>query len=106
MEPWVIILSIIAVYCVIVILIGVAGRGKGITTLEEYYVGGRSIGPFVSYLTYVATFHSSFAFLGAAGQIYTRGISFFAIFTSCVVSPMMIYFIGRPVWYLGKSIIS
>lgn len=35
--------------------------------------------------------------------MYTSGISFFATFTSCVVSPLMIYFIGRPVWYLGKK---
>ena len=103
MPDWIIILSIIAVYCLIVIMIGVLGRTKSVGTLEDYYVGGRSIGLFVSYFTYVATFHSSFAFLGAAGQIYSRGISFFAVFTSCVVSPMMIYFIGRPVWYLGKK---
>ncbi len=103
MQPWTISLIIIAIYCIIVILIGVASRDKGISTLENYYVGGRSIGPFVSYFTYVATFHSSFAFLGAAGQIYTSGINFFAVFTSCVVSPLMIYFIGRPVWYLGKK---
>ncbi len=104
MADWIIIVSIIAVYCVLVLGIGVFGRSKGGTaSLEEYYVGGRSIGPFVAYFTYVATFHSSFAFLGAAGQIYTTGIRFFATFTSCVVSPLMIYFIGRPVWYLGKK---
>ncbi|MFY9177657.1 MAG: sodium:solute symporter family protein [Caldicoprobacterales bacterium] len=103
MAPWIISLIIISIYCIAVILIGIASRDKGVSTLENYYVGGRSIGPFVSYFTYVATFHSSFAFLGAAGQIYTNGINFFAVFTSCVVSPLMIYFIGRPVWYLGKK---
>lgn len=103
MEPWITSLIIISIYCVAVILIGIASRDKGVSTLENYYVGGRSIGPFVAYFTYVATFHSSFAFLGAAGQIYTSGINFFAVFTSCIVSPLMIYFIGRPVWYLGKK---
>lgn len=103
MADWVIILSIIAAYCVLVIGIGVVGRTKATGSLEDYYVGGRAMGLFVSYFTYVATFHSSFAFLGAAGQIFTRGISFFAVFTSCIVSPSMIYFIGRPVWYLGKK---
>ena len=103
MENWVQILIIISIYCVIVLAVGVFTRDKGKTSLESYYVGGRSIGPFLSYFTYVATFHSSFAFLGAAGMLYTSGINFFATMTSCIVSPLMIYLIGRPVWYLGKK---
>lgn len=104
MENWILILCVIAVYCIVVLGIGILSRNKGgASSLEEYVVGGRSLKPFVAYFTYVATFHSSFAFLGAAGQMYTSGISFFATFTSCVVSPLMIYFIGRPVWYLGKK---
>jgi len=102
MDNWTTLL-IILVYCVIVLAVGLMTRSKGNASLEGYYVGGRSIKPFVAFFTYVATFHSSFAFLGAAGQLYTSGISFFATFTSCVVSPLMIYFIGRPTWYLGKK---
>ena len=70
MEAWVISLIIISLYCVAVILIGIASRDKGVSTLENYYVGGRSIGPFVSYFTYVATFHSSFAFWVRQADLY------------------------------------
>ncbi len=103
MERWMIILLIVAIYCAVVIAVGVFTRTKGQTTLQDYFVGNRSIGAFVSFFTYVATFHSSFAFIGAAGQMYSSGIKFFATFTSCVVSPLMIYIIGRPTWYLGKK---
>ena len=103
MENWVQVLIIISVYCVIVLAVGVFSREKGAPSLEAYYVGGRSTRPFVAYFTYVATFHSSFAFLGAAGKLYSSGVDFFATMTSCIVSPMMIYLIGRPVWYLGKK---
>ena len=68
MAPWIISLIIISIYCIAVILIGIASRDKGVSTLENYYVGGRSIGPFVSYFTYVATFHSSFAFWVRRGR--------------------------------------
>ena len=102
MDNWTT-LIIIIVYCAIVLVVGYLSRTKGTSTLESYYVGGRSIKPFVAFFTYVATFHSSFAFLGAAGQLYSSGIAFFATFTSCIVSPLMIYFIGRPTWYLGKK---
>ena len=103
MENWQIILIIVAIYCAVVIAVGVFTRGKGQTTLQDYFVGNRSLGAFVAFFTYVATFHSSFAFIGAAGQMYSSGIKFFATFTSCVVSPLMIYIIGRPTWYLGKK---
>ena len=97
------VLIIVAFYLLVVFLIGNLSRGKSTQSLEDYFVAGRSTGPIVSYLTYVATFHSSFTFLGAAGWLYSRGITFFAAFTSCVVSPMMIYFIGRPAWYIGQK---
>ena len=103
MENWMIILIIVALYCALVIFVGVFTRTKGQSTLQDYFVGNRSLGAFVAFFTYVATFHSSFAFIGAAGQMYSSGIKFFATFTSCVVSPLMIYIIGRPTWYLGKK---
>lgn len=103
MENWQIILIIVALYCALVIAVGVFTRTKGQSTLQDYFVGNRSLGAFVAFFTYVATFHSSFAFIGAAGQMYSGGIRFFATFTSCVVSPLMIYIIGRPTWYLGQK---
>ena len=103
MENWQIILLIVAFYCVLVIGVGITTRAKGQSTLQDYFVGSRSLGAFVAFFTYVATFHSSFAFIGAAGQMYSGGIRFFATFTSCVVSPLMIYIIGRPTWYLGQK---
>lgn len=103
MANWQITLIIVAIYCALVLGVGISTRTKGQTTLSDYFVGNRSLGAFVAFFTYVATFHSSFAFIGAAGQMYSGGIKFFATFTSCVVSPLMIYIIGRPTWYLGKK---
>lgn len=103
MDNWQIILIIVALYCAVVLAVGVFTRTKGQTSLADYFVGNRSLGAFIAFFTYVATFHSSFAFIGAAGQMYSAGIKFFATFTSCVVSPLMIYIIGRPTWYLGQK---
>ena len=103
MANWQTTLIIVAIYCAVVIAVGVFSRTKGQTSLADYFVGNRSLGAFVAFFTYVATFHSSFAFIGAAGQMYSSGIKFFATFTSCVVSPLMIYIIGRPTWYLGQK---
>lgn len=103
MDAWAIILMVIIAYCLVTLVIGYGGYRVGKINVDDYFLGGRELGIFVAFFTYVATFHSSFAFLGAAGWIYSTGITFFAVFTSCVVSPLMVYYIGRPVWNLGKK---
>lgn len=42
--------------------------------LEEYYVGGRSLGGFVLAMTLVATYTSASSFIGGPGIAYTRGL--------------------------------
>ena len=74
MANWQTTLIIVAIYCAVVIAVGVFSRTKGQTSLADYFVGNRSLGAFVAFFTYVATFHSSFAFIGAAGQMYSSGI--------------------------------
>ena len=80
MANWQTTLIIVALYCAVVIAVGVFSRTKGQTSLADYFVGNRSLGAFVAFFTYVATFHSSFAFIGAAGQMYSSGIKFFEDF--------------------------
>jgi len=102
MESWIIATLVIVLYSVVVLILGYAGWRVGKVNMEEFFVGGRKIGFVVAYFTYCATFMSTFAFLGAAGWIYARGVSFFAVFCSCVFSPLMIYFLGYRIWLLGK----
>ena len=87
MAPWIISLIIISIYCIAVILIGIASVTKVLAPLKTIMWAEGPLVLLYPILHTVATFHSSFAFLGAAGQIYTNGINFFAVFTSCVVSP-------------------
>jgi SSS family solute:Na+ symporter len=102
METWIIPTLVIVLYSIACAVLGYAGGRVGKVNMEEYFVGGRKIGFLVAYFTYVATFHSAFAILGAGGWIYARGVSFFAIFCSCIFSPLMIYLLGYRVWLLGK----
>lgn len=102
METWIVSTLVIVVYSLVVLAIGYAGLRIAKVNMEEFFVGGRKIGFIVAYFTYCATFHSSFAFMGAAGWIYARGASFFAVFCSCVFSPLLIYLVGYRIWLLGK----
>ena len=102
MESWIVVLGIIVGYSILCLLLGFQGWRVGKVSIEDFIVGGRQMGFIVLYFTYTATFMSAFAFLGAPGWIYSRGISFFATFLSCVFSPLFMYIFGYRCWLLGK----
>ena len=103
MEAWTVVLGVMIAYCIACLVIGYAGLKVGKIDVEDFFLGGRTFGFAVAYLLYVSTFHSSFAFMGSVGWIYSMGITFFATFSSCIVSPLMYYVLGYRIWLLGKK---
>ena len=64
MEPWVVSTTLIFVYLIATIVIGVLANRKGTASMEDFFLFGRQAGFVVLYLTVVATFHSAFALPG------------------------------------------
>jgi SSS family solute:Na+ symporter len=60
-------------YIIAATLIAVYAR-RGIKSQEDYFIGGRNIGGFVSALTYAATTYSAFMMVGLVGFAYSTGI--------------------------------
>ncbi|MEE2898553.1 MAG: sodium:solute symporter family protein, partial [Gemmatimonadota bacterium] len=54
-------------------------------------------------LTVVASFHSSFAFLGSGGFFYRNGVGFWAAGTWTLLVGAITYVIGTRIWALGKA---
>ena len=102
MEPWVVATSLIFVYLVATIVIGVVANRRLTANLEDFLLYGRQAGVFVLYLTVVATFHSAFAFLGSGGFFYTHGLGFWVAGTWTVLAGVITYTIGTRIWALGK----
>jgi len=71
LEPWVIATSLIGVYLLVTLIIGVVANRRMTDDPEDFMLYGRKAGAFVLYLTVVATYHSAFAFLGSGGFFYT-----------------------------------
>lgn len=71
--------------------------------IDDYATAGGSLGIFVLTLTLSATYHSSYAFLGAPGFAYTHGIGWWANGIWTVFPGILFWYIGRRFWYLGKS---
>ncbi|MEX2531768.1 MAG: sodium:solute symporter family protein [Gemmatimonadota bacterium] len=103
MEPWVVATSLIFLYLVCTIVLGVVANRRLTVDMEDFLLYGRKAGFIVLYLTVVATFHSAFAFLGSGGFFYTHGVGFWAAGAWTVLVGGITYVIGTRIWALGKA---
>ena len=102
MEPWIIATSLIALYLLVTLALGVVSNLRLTVDIEDFLLYGRKAGYVVLYLTMVATFHSAFAFLGSGGFFYTHGIGFWDAGTWTILSGATMYVLGSRIWALGK----
>ena len=103
MEPWIVATSLIFVYLLITIIIGVVANRRLTVDMEDFLLYGRRAGFVVLYLTVVATYHSAFAFLGSGGFFYTHGIGFWDAGTWTILVGAITYVLGSRIWALGKK---
>jgi SSS family solute:Na+ symporter len=98
---------VVFIYLAIVLYIGIFAfrRSKGKEKAEDYFLAGRSIGPFVFLFSLFGTNMTAFAILGSSGHAFTNGIVTFGLMasSSALVIPLTIFLIGTRVWALGKE---
>jgi SSS family solute:Na+ symporter len=103
MEPWVVATTLIFLYLIVTIVLGIVANRRLTVDMEDFLLYGRKAGFIVLYLTVVATYHSAFAFLGSGGYFYTHGIGFWAAGTWTVLVGAITYVLGSRIWALGKK---
>lgn len=97
-------IATILVYTVVVLVLGYQGWRVGKLEVTDWVTADRGLGIVVLLFTYAATYHSAFAFLGAAGFTYAHGLGFFlAGFLWLVISGVIVYVLGTKVWLIGKK---
>jgi solute:Na+ symporter, SSS family len=98
---------VVFIYLAIVLYIGIFAfrRAKGKEKAEDYFLAGRSIGPFVFLFSLFGTNMTAFAILGSSGHAFTNGIVTYGLMASSsgLVIPLTIFLIGTRVWALGKE---
>lgn len=102
MQTWVVATSLIFVYLMVTVGLGIAANRRLSIDLEDFLLYGRRAGFVVLYLTVVATYHSAFAFLGSGGFFYTHGIGFWDAGAWTVLVGAITYVLGSRIWALGK----
>jgi SSS family solute:Na+ symporter len=103
MEPWVVSTTLIFLYLIVTVILGVVANRRLSVDMEDFLLYGRKAGFVVLYLTVVATYHSAFAFLGSGGFFYTHGIGFWDAGTWTVLVGAITYVLGSRIWALGKA---
>jgi SSS family solute:Na+ symporter len=103
MDTWVVATGMIVSYLVFTIVLGIVANQRMTGDMEDFLLYGRKAGFVVLYLTVVASFHSSFAFLGSGGFFYTHGVGFWAAGAWTLLVGAITYVIGTRIWALGKA---
>jgi len=75
----------------------------GVETEEDYYVAGRSVGPFANTMSIVATIASGGIYLGTVGFFYDHGVNFLGYGFAYVCLVFGLWFVGRRLWPVGKK---
>lgn len=94
-------LWILLVYMCVLLLIAVYAAQKDRKNIRDFATGG-GLGIFVLTLTFSATYHSAYAFLGAGGFCYNHGVGWWANGLWTVLPGVLFWIVGRRFWFLGK----
>ncbi|HRR61837.1 MAG TPA: sodium transporter, partial [Spirochaetota bacterium] len=61
-------ISLLTIFLALMVIIGIWGMRKT-STLGDFFLGGRTIGPWVSALAYGTSYFSAVLFIGFAGKL-------------------------------------
>ncbi len=72
-------------------------------SISHFATADSSLGVFVLTLTFSATYHSAYAFMGAAGFVYQHGIGWWVNGIWTVFPGVLFWILGRRFWFLGRE---
>ncbi len=97
-------IPVVGAYFAVLLGIGFLARRKARQTTDDYFVASRTLPPYVLFFTMAATNFSAFTVFGCSGAGWRIGYAFYPIMAfGTGFMALSFYFIGRPVWRLGKE---
>lgn len=94
-------LVILVVYLAVLLGIALYASKQDKKNIKDFATGG-GLGIFILTLTFSATYHSAYAFMGAGGFAYKNGIGWWCNGLWTVLPGVLFWVWGRRFWYLGK----
>ena len=96
-------LIVIGGYLFLLLFLGWLGHRASTASEEDYFLAGRRQSWWISSLTIIATFLSSFALLGAPGMVYREGVVFALVSLNVPIAGFCIGLLGPRIWKLGRE---
>ena len=93
----------IGLYILLGIAIAFMARRKLGQGMNDFFLGNRQIGGFISALTYAATTYSAFMMVGLAGLTYKLGVGAFGFELTYLCGLVLVVFFGPRFWLVGKK---
>ncbi len=98
----------VSLYLAVVLYIGLFAfrRSTHRREAEDYFLAGRSLGPFVFLLSLFGTHMTAFAILGSSGHAFANGIVTYGLMasSSALVVPLCLLLVGTRLWAAGKKL--
>ena len=93
---------ILIVYMLVLLGIAFYASRRDQKNIKDFATGG-GLGIFVLTLTFSATYHSAYAFMGAGGFVYNHGIGWWVNGLWTVLPGVLFWIWGRRFWFMGKK---
>lgn len=94
---------VLTLYLLLLLVFGFLSYRRSKNNATDYYLAGRNQGWFVTSLTIMATFFSSFALLGAPGMVYRDGVVFALFSLNVPMAGAAIYILGSRIRQIGRQ---
>jgi len=92
----------LACFAAVMIALGYLGHRGTKSTMEDFVLGGRTLGMLPAFFTVTATLFSAFSYFGIIGQFYSSGLgSWIQVATTAAVGPLL-YFAGTRIWLVAR----
>ncbi len=95
-------MMILVVYMLVLLGIAFYASRRDQKNIKDFATGG-GLGIFVLTLTFSATYHSAYAFMGAGGFVYNHGIGWWVNGLWTVLPGVLFWVWGRRFWFMGKK---
>jgi SSS family solute:Na+ symporter len=93
----------IVLYIAVGIVVAVLAKRKLGSGVNDFFLGNRQIGGFVSALTYAATTYSAFMMVGLAGLTYMLGVGALGFELTYLCGLVLVVFFGPRFWLVGRK---
>ncbi len=98
-------LWVVAGYLALLLLFSMVNSRRSRGSAGEYFVAGRSIGPFLLLMSVFGTTMTAFALVGSTGKAYDAGIGVYGLMASAsgIIHSLVFFLVGIKLWAIGKK---